>query len=186
MLYVATAASLLRAPSEALPVTLGVSGVIALAKLPVGARYCFSIEGNCVRLQLARRKHKPHGSTMRRGCWCKGCKYTCPVHLLGPLLRTPDAGDRTSFALLTPDRVNTDLRRRLLQLGIRVGQEYDGRCFRRGHAENLAQNKSRFHEILAAGAWSSSRFTEYLNKEVIDDAIIMKGHDSDEFSSDCE
>ena len=186
LLYVLAYAFLLRVPSELLPVTLGFNGVIAPDKLPVGVHSCLSIENNCVRLQLARRKHKPHGSTMRRGCWCKSCEHTCPVHVLGPLLRRPEGGGRTPFAFLTPERVNMDLRRRLLQLGIKDSAEYDTRCFRRGHAEDLAHNSSRLHEILAAGEWSSSRFQEYLNMEVLEDAVVMKAHGSDELSSDCE
>ena len=48
---------------------------------------------------------------------------------------------------------------------------------------DLAHNSSRLHETLAAGEWPSSQFKEYLDKEVLEDAVVMKAHDSEEFSS---
>ena len=159
MLYLLSYAFLLRVPSEALPVTLGCKGEKATGKLAVGVHSDLSMSGSRVRLQLARRKHKPHGSAvMHRSCWCDSCKITCPVHNLAPLLRHPDAVGRQPFLHISPSRVNQELRRRLLILGIDHAPEYDTRCFRRGHAEDLAHGFSRLHEIQEAGQWSSSRF----------------------------
>ena len=186
MLYLVSYAFLLRVPSEALPVTLGCKGEKATGKLAVGVHSDLSMSGSRVRLQLARRKHKPHGSVMHRSCWCDSCKITCPVHNLAPLLRHPDAVGRQPFLHISPSRVNQELRRRLLILGIDHAPEYDTRCFRRGHAEDLAHGSSRLHEILEAGEWSSSRFKVYLDAEGLQDAAVKEAHACPDHFSDSE
>ena len=42
--------------------------------------------GSRLVLRLKRRKNKPAGSSLCRGCWCKEDPDTCPVHGLGPWL----------------------------------------------------------------------------------------------------
>ena len=186
MLYVVAYAFLLRVPSEALPLVLGGSGVVVGGKLPEGVHSCLCMDGDVVRLQLARRKHKPHGSTLMRGCWCVACKLTCPVHVLAPLLRHPRGCGRSPFVHLLPSSVIVDLRRRLAALGVASAGDFDTRCFRRGHTEDLRHNSSNLGDILAAGEWSSSRFMEYLHKESLEDAAVMQSQRGRDLSSDSE
>jgi len=144
------------------------------------------MDGDVVRLQLARRKHKPHGSTLMRGCWCVACKLTCPVHVLAPLLRHPRGCGRSPFVHLLPSSVIVDLRRPLAALGVAHAGDFDTRCFRRGHTEDLRHNSSNLSDILAAGEWSSSRFMEYLHKESLEDAAVMQPQRGRDLSSDSE
>ena len=186
MLYLMAYAFLLRAPSELLPVVLGDDGCKHDDRLPPNVRSCLSMVGDKVRLQLARRKHKPHGSTMLWSCWCSSCRITCPMHGLAPLLRKPGVGGRSPFVHLSPGRVNADLRRRLKELGVVNADQFDTRCFRRGHCEDLAHSQSSLYEILSAGEWNSKRFIAYLDKVALEDAVVMKAHADGDVSSDSE
>ena len=90
-LYCLTYAFLLRVPSEALSATLGCNGETHGGVLPEGHHSCLSRVGDRIRLQLRRRKHRPHGSTLTRRCWCHVCKVTCPVHCQEELLLSAEA-----------------------------------------------------------------------------------------------
>ena len=61
MLYLLAYAFLLRLPSEALPAVAGKSG----------GQSSLYREGETLVLELRRRKNKPNGSKLVRGCWCK-------------------------------------------------------------------------------------------------------------------
>ena len=47
--------------------------------------------------------------------------------------------------------INVVLRRRLAIMDTPQAASYDTRCFRRGHAENIAHSDSGLREIMAAG-----------------------------------
>ncbi len=84
LLWLFTYAFLLRLPSEALPAVAGTcSSAVVLSR-----------EGDLLRLSLARRKNKPAGSVLQRGCWCRESRRTCPVHTLGPLVEATKAGHK--------------------------------------------------------------------------------------------
>ena len=172
-LYCLTYAFLLRVPSEALSATLGCNGETHGDVLPEGHHSCLSRVGDRVRLQLRRRKHRPHGSTLTRRCWCHVCKVTCPVHCQEELLLSAVAGARP-FVHMSPSYVVSELRRRLAILKTPFAQDYDTRCFRRGHAEEIARSTGNLRELLAAGEWSSKRFTEYLNLEELEDLVASR------------
>ena len=167
-LYCLTYAFLLRVPSEALATVLGCNGETHGRTLPLGRLSCLSIVGNVVRLQLSRRKHRPHGSTLTRRCWCQTCSVTCPVHGLRDLLRDAVSGGEP-FSHFSKGFVVAELRRRLRVLKIPFAGEFDTRCFRRGHAEEIARSSGSLTELLAAGEWTSKRFSEYLNKDELED-----------------
>ena len=186
MLHLVAYAFLLRVPSELLPVVLGDNGCKHVDRLPPNVHSCLSMMGDKVRLQLARRKHKPHSSTMVRGCWCSSCQTTCPVHGLAPLLRKPGVGGRCPFVHLSAVRVNADLRRRLTVLRVGNADQFDTRCFRRGHCEDLAHSQSSLCEILSAGEWNSKRFITYLDKVALEDAAVWRAQAAGELSSDSE
>ena len=140
--------------------------------------------GDSVCLQLFRRKHKPHGSKMRRSCWCAECMDTCPVHALADMFSVTEAA-ATPFSARAGS-INVALRRRLAIVNIPHAASYDTRCFRRGHAEDIAHSDSGLREILAAGEWSSKRFREYLDVEKLEDAAVVVAHGTGELSLDSE
>ena len=75
---------------------------------------------------------------------------------------------------MSPRYVVSELRRRLALLKTPFAQDYDTRCFRRGHAEEIARSTGNLRELLAAGEWSSKRFTEYLNLEELEDLVASR------------
>ena len=82
MLFAITYIFLLRLPSEAVPITAG-TGQNALR-----------VESNEITLSLARRKNKPQGSLLKRGCWCSSCEAICPLHVIGQMVKDCPSGDR--------------------------------------------------------------------------------------------
>ena len=130
-------------------------------------------------MALKSRKNRPDGSRLVRGCWCRECKATCPVHVLGPLL-----GERRSGTKLFPQATAAValrvLREMLGILGIPKAELYRTHDFRRGHAKDLQLSGVWLHvvrfaclcllrigaplyRILAAGEWRSPAFLLYLD-----------------------
>ena len=87
-------------------------------------------------LLLSRRKNKPEGSRLVRGCWCKESKTTCPLHVLGPWLE--DCADGSPlFPSITAAGALRVLRTVLVDLSVPHAAEYRTHDFRRGHAKDL-------------------------------------------------
>ena len=84
------------------------------------------------------------------------------------------------FSHMSSAFVISELRRRLVVLNVPHASEYDTRCFRRGHAEEIVRSSGSLREVLQAGEWSSKCFTEYLNKEELEDLVAneINGGDS--------
>ena len=109
MLFLLSYAFLLRLPSEAIPVTAH-TGDCSLKK-----------EGMFLVLSLKRRKNKPGGSRLVRGCWCRESKQTCPVHVLGPYLANCRPGERLFLGITSAVALST-LRLSLQSIGVARGQ----------------------------------------------------------------
>ena len=95
-----------------------------------------SREGDWLVLRLERRKNKPRGSRLVRGCWCKESSTTCPVHVLGAVLDQRKDGERL-FPGVTAAGALKVLRSALEQLGVPRADEYRTHDLRRGHAKDL-------------------------------------------------
>ena len=126
-LFIFTYAFLLRMPSEALPVTRG------------GDTCGLSLEDGELVLRLARRKNRPAGSRIRRGCWCRQSASTCPVHRLRPVLESVGEGAKL-FEDITPAKAIKMLRGALAALGVPRAAQYRTHDFRRGHAKDLQES----------------------------------------------
>jgi len=159
---------LLRARSEGLPVEVGTEG--EKAKKPdqlyhEGKHSCLRILDRELVLCVARRKNKPHGSTLKGGCWCgRNALSTslCPVHVLGKEIGRLPPGSRP-FAQLYADVTLRELRRRLSVLGVADAESYVLHDFRRGHAEDLRRAGKSLWVILQAGEWGSPAFLAYMD-----------------------
>ena len=127
LLFLMAYAFLLRVPSEGIPVVAGGSdSAPSLTK-----------EGEkSLVLRLPRRKNKPMGSRLVRGCWCKESAATCPLHVLGPWLANTPAGSRL-FPNVTPTSALATLRGMLKDLEVENARLYRTHDFRRGHAKDL-------------------------------------------------
>ena len=80
LLFLLAYVFLLRLPSEALPVRLTSGGA------HVEGQAVLEVREGSLELRLWRRKNRPEGSTLTRGCWCRESRATCPLHVLGPVV----------------------------------------------------------------------------------------------------
>ena len=129
MLFLITYVFLLRLPSEALPIEIGrVPGKHQQAVLEMD-------DGKLV-LTLLRRKNRPAGSRLERTCWCRESCRTCPVHVLGPAVRSIPTGTAL-FGGFTAAGANSALKDMLAKTGVPNAREYRTHDIRRGHARDL-------------------------------------------------
>ena len=160
-LFLFTYAFLLRLPSEALPVVCGrASGNNGQATLYKG--------DNTLVLTLAKRKNKPSGSRLVRGCWCSESRVrapllrqfvlprlhlhdswqvTCPVHILTPLIFQCDSGERL-FRGITAAGALEALRAMLTGIGVCELEKYRTHDLRRGHALDLQLSGEKYARCL--------------------------------------
>jgi hypothetical protein len=160
MLYLFAYAFMLRVPSEALPAEVGEVGSCD-QPLPVGRHSRLGLRAGELVLQLARRKNRLHGSTLVRGCWCRRCAATCPVHVLAPWLALMPEGSKP-FGHVSARQARDDLKRRLVEMAVPHANEYWLHDFRRGHTQDLLDRGSNLAEILRAGEWRTPAFLCYL------------------------
>ena len=131
MLCLFAYAFLLRMPSEALPAKVGGSGKCVV-----------TVEGEFLVVTLARRKNKEVQSRIERGCWCRECKETCPMHVLAPFFMSFPEGAQVFGEFTAPIALRT-LRKVMSILQVPRAAEYKTHDFRRGHAKDL-QESGRF------------------------------------------
>ena len=120
---------LLRVPSEAIPTVAG--GVADQSSQAI-----LALEGDALHLRLRRRKNKPHGSSLRRHCWCETCPKSCPVHVLAKLLDGCVPGAEL-FRGISAQGASKALRHMLYSVGVRDVGAYRLHNLRRGHAKDL-------------------------------------------------
>ena len=166
-------------PSECLPLEICNSGVLE------GKAATLSLVKNRMVLTLARRKNKPHGSTLTRTCWCKSCPKTCPVHVLGAYVTSLKDGERP-FAQFSASNVLKSLRSLLSRIGVRNAEKYRTHDLIRGHAKDLQARGASLVEILSAGEWRSPAFLRYLDMHDLErDAVIEAHLDESSGSESC-
>ena len=168
MLFLTSYVFLLRVPSEGLPITFDNSGS------GVG-KALLSVEENAVVLRLASRKNRPQGSTLRRSCWCRECKATCPVHVLGAWFKTLPQG-RRAFEGITAASALANLRSWLQRLEVPDAEKYRLHDFRRGHCRDLQASGASLAKILEAGEWKSPAFLSYLDKAELENEAVAQVH----------
>ena len=132
-------------------------------------------------LRLARRKNRPQGSVLRRSCWCRQCKSTCPRHVLWPFLNKFPVG-AAPFAALTAQAAGALLKQCCGIQKVKQANMYRLHDLRRGHAKDLQSTGASLKEILEAGQWSSPRFLKYLDLDELEKDFVVEAHvaDSDE------
>ena len=168
MLFLTSYVFLLRVPSEGLPITVNNNGYC-------DGKAVISVEGDELVLKLLSRKNRPQGSTLRRGCWCRQCKATCPVHVLGAWFKTLPHG-RRAFIGITAASALAELRRWLQMLEVPEAQKYRLHDFRRGHARDLQASGANLATILAAGQWKSPAFLCYLDGVELENEAVAELH----------
>jgi hypothetical protein len=100
--------------------------------------------GGYLVLTLERRKNKPSGSRLVRGCWCRECRDTCPVHVLGELLANTEPGAKL-FPGVSAGTALAALRTMLAVLKVPGAAEHRTHDLRRGHAKDLQMSGDILH-----------------------------------------
>ena len=145
-----------------------------------------ALEGDELVLRLRRRKNKPHGSVLRRACWCgerAGMCKTCPVHVLGKWVGDQESGTRP-FHHWGPKTVRQVLRLRLVTLGIASAQEFQLHDFRRGHTKDLQRAKEPLSKILAWAEWQKPTIFMYCDLETLERDAVIDAHFDDSADED--
>ena len=126
-------------------------------------------------LLLAKRKNMPQGSVIRRACWCRQCKFSCPVHVLWNFFGALPVG-ATPFANLSGHVENKLLKECCAKLRVPHAAEAVCHDLRRGHAKDLQQAGASLREILDAGQWRSPRFLKYLDMNSLEKDLVVSAH----------
>ena len=179
MLYLASYLFMLRVPSEGLPMTVGSDTAAPLG----GAHSCVAVVGRQLVLKLARRKNRPRGSTLKRGCSCPQSSWMCPVHVLGDWLAAQPCGT-APFAAISAARARALLREHLASMGIADAQAHSLHDFRRGHARDLAEAGASPDSIKALGEWVSPAFLKYLDVSTVEAQYVLQAHLDDSEDDD--
>ena len=165
-------------PSEALPMVKGCGGD------DHGEHSVIYMGTNVIYLKLKTRKNRPHGSLLKRSCWCAQNKNTCPVCVLKDYLGTLGKFCPL-FPNFTPGSVRIALRNRLKKIGIPNADEYRAHDFRRGHADDLRRAGKTLREILQAGEWKSPAFLQYLDLERMEHDVVFDAHVNESSGDEC-
>jgi hypothetical protein len=180
MLFLTAYVFLLRVPSECLPIVKMDQAPTAGATLGQATVW---VEEDRIVLKLLRRKNKPGGSVLWRECWCKTCKATCPVHVLGAYFQGLPAGS-APFVATTPSAALGLLRDMLSFLNVPDAAHFRTHDMRRGHAEDLKLSGATLYEILMAGEWRSPAFLKYLDLHELESAAVIEAHLAEESDAD--
>ena len=172
---------LLRMPSEALPMIVGDGSEKEVAQSVV---WVDPVKKEIV-LKLGRRKNKEQGSRLVRTCWCKECPRTCPVHVLGPLIKNSQPGEAL-FAGISSQAALCKLRVMLAAIGVEKSECYRSHDMRRGHALDLQCAGAPLWQILEAGEWSSPAFLRYLDLHRLDTELVVQAHAGESDSDDSD
>ena len=164
-LFLVTYIFLLRLPSEALPITCGKDT----------SSHCLFLEDESLVLTLSRRKNRPQGSRLTRGCWCSESAITCPVHAIGRVIEEVEPGTAL-FEGITSTAALTKLRETLQIAGVAKAGLYRCHDIRRGHAVDLQMSGAPLHTILAAGDWRSPAFLDYLDLHGLERDLVVQAH----------
>ena len=173
MSYLTAYCFLLRVPSEGLPL---ITGGRPLEPLDQHQHSAIAMVGDDLILSLKRRKNMPNGAVLRRRCTCDKSKLLCPVHVLGVWLAqfAGTADGCAPFSKFSAGFANSELKRRVAIAGCQGAQQYTLHAFRRGHAQDIAENGGDLQYILSAGQWSSKAFLDYLNKVKLDSEAVAE------------
>ena len=87
--------------------------------------------------------------------------------------------------MYSPAAALRSLRQMLLRIDVPQAKIYRTHDLRRGHAQDLIDNGATLAQILQAGQWRSPAFLAYVDKEALEDSVVVEAH-LDESSSDEE
>jgi len=165
---------LLRMQSECMPLQWGsASQILDLEQGRHSA--AFVDQRGTLHIRLARRKHRPEGSTLRRDCTCGGTdgRFCAPCRLRKfAEVRKLQDGDmildgRAYYFLLR-------LRRLLTILQTPDAQRFTLKAFRSGKATDIVKRGGTFAQLLEAGEWRGAASLGYVCPKAVDHAAYTQ------------
>ena len=142
----------------------------ALRDLAPGVHSCVSLCGDVLVLRLATRKNRQNmASKLARSCSCSGYRELCPVRVLGPWLHNcPRAQPSRAW---TPKKFLAKLRETLHICQVPNASQFNSKCFRRGHRQDLAMFGGSYAAVRGSGQWASRGGMQcYLDDEELENA----------------
>ena len=131
-----------------------------------------------LRVMLRRRKNAPNGAILSRPCICARSQMMCPVHAFKRWIRAKNLSSRSSrHGRLFPGLSASSFQRRVMTLARLAKFPKADRLrlhgFRRGMAQDILRRGGSLAEILAAGGWRSAAFLAYLDKNEIEQEVML-------------
>ena len=131
-----------------------------------------------VTLALASRKNMPYGTTLKRRCICEHHSSLCPYHIFSRLCTATRRSMHGRIFTMSYGSFLNVFRAHLAALDVEGSQEYDGKAFRRGTAQEMVASGSGLAEILTAAQWRSAAFALYLDKADVEEEAVFAALDS--------
>jgi integrase len=129
-----------------------------------------------LRISLRRRKNMPRGAVLIRPCICARSQLLCPVHTFERWLKSKRFQGRPSGPLF-PGLSASSLQRRMQELARRAGHPSWSAIrlhgFRRGMAQDILKRGGSLSEVLRSGGWRSAAFLAYLDKDDLEQEVIL-------------
>ena len=127
-------------------------------------------------LRLRRRKNKPSGEFLHRGCSCrasdgssKHCGVSlCPLCVLWPIIRRKITVGSPIFDEDVAVRARSWLQGALRSTGVPHASCFGLHAIRRGAARASIENGGSLDELCKAGSWSSRAFAVYLDLATVE------------------
>ena len=160
---------LLRLPSELPALTKG--RVEHLYKLPPDVAGSIWVHDGQAQLRLRKRKHKPSGSWLQRPCVCSVSPSICPVHVVEQHLSQYEH-EQLVFDIGIHEFMFM-LRRGLALLGVPHAHQYTTKCFRAGHANEMAKRGFTLGFIMQMGEWKSRAVLSYIDEEAVEQNTFL-------------
>ena len=154
---------LCRVAAELIPLVIQKPG----EEVILGKHSILLITEDEVTIKLSRRKNDPHGSVIRRRCFCGRSRQLCPIHTIIAWTGRFSNGD-APFAGMTASKAISSLRRRLITLEVEDACAYALHAFRRGAAHDMAIWGHTIRAIMLAGGWRSGSFLGYIDPVDLD------------------
>ena len=170
-----------RMQSEVFPLERGQANESIV--LPPGRHSAlFVTKDNGIAIRWRRRKHRPNGSLLSRGCLCRalGCagnlpSQVCMSHRVQRhIQRHHIQVGEPLFPHFKPQATLAVVIKALVNMKVVGGSCMTWKALRAGHATAMAAPGCTLAAILEAGEWRSTAFLNYVDSNVADESEILR------------
>ena len=167
--------------SEVFPLERGQAGESII--LPPGRHSAlFVAKDGAITIRWRRRKHRPNGSLLSRGCTCRvlGCvgsgpSQVCMAHRVQQYLqRYQFKVGEPLFPRFKPQATLAVVIKSLANMKVVGASGMTWKAVRAGHATAMAAEGCTLAAILEATEWRSTAFLNYVDANVADESEILR------------